>query len=201
MLPHKRLNLNFNNVIKILIVSDFVVWSSANMFNVIFSVFVIDNIENGSLESAGFSSTIYLIVSAIATVPMGIFMDKVKGHLDEVYFLFGGTIIRGVFIFLFAFIDQLWQLYAIQFILGIARAAMFPSWRILFSKYTDRKQSGMEWSFYDSITTIGMGLSAYLGSFMAEEIGFEFLFKTAGILTLIGGILIIVLKGILKHKK
>ena len=201
MLPLRRFHYHFNNIIKILIVSDFVVWSASGMVSIVFPVFIIDNIENGSLEVAGFASMIYLVVSAITTIPMGMVMDKLKGYVDEVKFLFWGTLFRGACIFLYAYTSQIWQLFALQFVLGISRAAMYPSWRLLFSKFADKKKAGMEWSTYDAITTMGMGVTAYLGSFIAEEMSFKILFQISGIATMLGSFLIIFLRMYIKDKK
>lgn len=197
----RRINLQFNSIIKILIVSDFIVWSAGNMLPIVFPIFVIEKVQNADLQAAGFSSLIYLITSAIFTVPVGVVLDKIKGHVDEVYVLFATTTLRGILLFSFSLIKTKTALFGIQFMLGICRAGIYPSWRVLFSKYADSDKEGLQWSFYDSVLTVGMGLSSYLGSFIVEESGFVFLFQLVGALTVLGGLMTMLLKVFIKRKE
>lgn len=192
--PVRRVSRSFNEVIKLLIISDLLVWSGANLAFVVFPIFVVNQLNDGSLESAGLASMIYMVVSSVATVPFGMIMDKLKGYADEVHFLFIGTLVRGVVLFLFAYIQWSWQLYILQAILGVSRAALTPAWRILFAKYADENKAASQWSFYDAVVTIGMGLAAYLGSFIAEEVSMSFTFQLVGIATVLGAIMTFFLK-------
>ncbi|MBN2015821.1 MFS transporter [Candidatus Dojkabacteria bacterium] len=194
MISLKRFSSQFNAIIKILIVSDFIVWSADNMLSIIFPLFVIQTIENGSLEVAGLASMIYLVVSAVFSLLMGIIMDRIRGNVDEFYFLTVGTFVRGLTLFCFVFVSNVWQLYLLQFFLGITRASMYPSWMILFTKYNDNSKAGLGWGAYDTITTVGMGLSAYLGSLIPEDKNFNYVFNVASGLTILGAFSLIFIR-------
>lgn len=197
----RKFHNQFNNVIKILIISDFLVWSGANMLTVIFPLFVINQIDGANIEHAGFASMLYLVISAVVTVPIGIIMDKTKGYVDEVNFLICGTVLRGICLFVMSFASAIWHLYLMQVIFGILRAAIFPSWRVLFTKFTDSEKEGMEWSTYDAVTSIGMGFAAYLGTFIAEEVSYKVVWQVSAFITLLGSLLLLFLKMFIKKKK
>jgi len=178
--------------------TDIAINTNIILINIFFFIIVINRIEGGSVEVVGFSTLIYFIISAVVTIPIGILMDKVKGYVDERNILFFSTLGRGVLLIFFAYIKFVWQLYLLQFLLGIVRASMLPAWRILFSKYADNDKEGLAWSTVDSITTIGMGLAAYLGSLIVEQVSYTFVFQVAGGLTLLGAFLQVLLKMFIK---
>src|SRR5680860_846205 len=89
-------NYEINRVIKVLIVSDFLIWSSNQLFAPIFALFVTENLYNGNIEVVGFSAGIYLFIKSIFEIPVGIFIDKNKGELDDLYSAFVGTLLSGI---------------------------------------------------------------------------------------------------------
>ncbi|MBI2356557.1 MFS transporter [Candidatus Dojkabacteria bacterium] len=182
-----RLNTS-KKVLGILTLSDFSTWSSANLTAVIFTLFALDQIQGATITDVGFSSLVFLAVSAVLNIPLGRLLDKTNGFLDENYVLVASSVVRGVALILLAYSTAIWQLYLLQAILGVARSMNYVSWRVLFSKFLDPKHVGEQWSIYDSIIAIGLGFAALIGGYIGDHFPFSYVIFIAGVVTVIGGI-------------
>ena len=114
------LSFKINFIIKILILSDFLIWSSINLVSPIFAIFITDNISGGSIASAGIAVMIYLIVKSVFEVPVAIFIDRTKSEQDDLYTALVGTLLMAVCYYLFVHVDSLWQVYVLQAFLGLS---------------------------------------------------------------------------------
>lgn len=175
-------------VLRVLTLSDFSTWSSGNLTSVIFTLFALDQIQNASITDVGLSSLVFLGTSAMLNIPLGRWLDNIKGYLDENYMLVASSVVRGVALILLAFSTQLWQLYVLQSILGIARSMNYVSWRVLFSKFLDPKHVAEQWSVYDSIIAVGLGVAALIGGYLGDHFPYSYVIFIAGVVTLIGGV-------------
>ncbi|HRI05384.1 MAG TPA: MFS transporter [Candidatus Dojkabacteria bacterium] len=183
----KRLNTS-KKVLSILTLSDFSTWSSANLTGVIFTLFALEHIKDATITDVGFSSLLFLSVSAILNIPLGRLLDRTRGFLDENYVLVASSVVRGGALILLAFSTQLWQLYLLQAILGVARSMNYVSWRVLFSKFLDPKHVAEQWSVYDSIIAIGLGFAALIGGYLGDNFPYTYVIFIAGVVTIIGGV-------------
>lgn len=187
-------NYKINVVIKILIVSDFIIWSSYNLLAPIFAIFISEQVPGASLETVGIATGLYLLVKSLAEVPVGIFIDKTKSENDDYYTMVFGTILSAAAYVLYVFIDAVWQLYALQIFLGLGAAIAYPGWYSIFTKHIDKRRAAFEWSIYDVLLGTGMALSAFVGAFFADYFGFDVLFIVIGIMTLAGAFLLFFIK-------
>lgn len=187
-------NYEINRVIKVLIVSDFLIWSSNQLFAPIFALFVTSNLYNGNIEVVGFSAGIYLFTKSIFEIPVGIFIDKNKGELDDLYTAFIGTLLSGIIIFLFNYINTVSQLYILQGVLGLSAAIAFPGWYSIFTRHIDKNKEALEWSLYDVLLAIGMAFASALGGMMAQRFGFSIIFTISALTTISGAFLLLLIK-------
>lgn len=183
--------LHINWVIKILILSDFLIWSAQQLYAPIFAVFVTDQIAGGSLEVVGISSSIYFIVRSIVEAPIGMWIDRTKAEKDDLYTALWGTCLTALVMFGYPFITEVWQLYLAQVVLGIGAAIAFPGWYSIFTQHIDKNKEALEWSLYDVLLGLGMAGAAALGGFLATVYGFDALFTLSGVSTIIGALLLL----------
>lgn len=188
-------NLQINVVIKILILSDFVIWSAANLVSPIFAIFIAENIPGGSLEVVGIATMIFLISKSLFEVPVGIFIDRSKSEKDDLYTAIFGTILSAVVFFLYPEVSSVWQLYVLQGLAGVAGACAYPGWYSMFTKHIDKSKEAFEWSLYDVLLGVGMAVTAALGAFMVESYGFNLVFYVIGFATLLGALLLLIIQG------
>ncbi len=180
-----------NPVIKLLILSDFIIWTSYQLVIPIFAIYVVTTLEGATIEVVGIATAVYLITKSIFEVPFGIYIDKKKGERDDLFFAVVGVLISAVAYVLFAFVTSAVQLYGVQALLGFGAAMAYPGWYALFTHHIDKGKEGLEWSLYDVILGIGMAASAAVGGFVAESYGFDVLFFVVAALVACGGMVLI----------
>lgn len=183
-----------NWVIKILIVSDFLIWSAQQLFAPVFAVYVTQQIAGGSLEVIGISASIYFIIRSIVEAPVGLWIDRTKSEKDDLYTALWGTLLTALVMFWYTFMTQVWELYLAQVVLGIGAAIAFPGWYSIFTRHIDKNKEALEWSLYDVLLGLGMAAAAALGGFMATVYGFDVLFNLAGVGTILGALLLLSLR-------
>lgn len=186
---HYKINL----IIKVLIISDFLIWSSYQLFSPIFAIFITDKIK-GDIEVVGIASAIYLIVKSIFEIPVGVYIDKTKSEVDDLFVSILGTSLTAAAYFSYVFIDSVTQLYMLQALLGLGAAIAFPGWYSIFTRHIDKGKEAFEWSLYDVFLGVGMAAAAAIGGFLAENYGFDVLFMVVGILTVSGAFFLFMVK-------
>ena len=172
-----------NRVIRHLVISDFFLNFAFGLLAPIFAVFVLQNIEGSTLKVIGLATAFYWISRTATTVPLSRLMDKTNGERDEYYFMIVGSFLMSSLPLFYITASLPWHIYLIQFLMGLANSMAVPAWRILFTDHIDRGRTGYEWSLEDIAIGLSVGISAYLGSVLADKFGFQIVFI---LLTLLG---------------
>ncbi len=180
--------LGDNDVVKALTLNDFSMNASTAISSVIFTLFVIKQIDGGTITDVGISQLVFLGVSALLNVPLAKLLDKTKGYIDEGIVLSVSSIIRGISLMILAFSHQLWQLYLYQALLGVARSMDLTAWRVLFSRFLDMKKPAMQWATYDAVIALGIGIATVIGGYMGDTVPFSYVIFLAGAVALLGAI-------------
>lgn len=188
------MNYHVNLVIKILIASDFVVWSSANLVGPVFAIFVADKLPGGNIAAVGIASMIYFVTKSIVEIPVGTYIDKSKSERDDLYSALVGTVLNASTFFLYPLIDTVWQLYALQVISGAAAAIAYPGWYSIFTRHIDKSKEAFEWSLYDVLLGLGMAVTSALGAFMVERYGFNVVFNIIGVMMMVGAFQLFIIR-------
>ena len=171
-----------NRVIRHLVISDFFINFAFGLLAPIFAVFILQNIEGGSLKVIGLATAFYWISRTATTVPLSRFMDRTNGERDEYYFMIVGSFLMSSLPLFYILVSLPWHVYLIQFLMGLANSMAVPAWRILFTDHIDRGRTGYEWSLEDIAIGLSVGASAYLGTILADRFGFEIIFILLAIL-------------------
>ncbi len=180
-----------NRVIRHLVISDFVLNFAFGLLAPIFAVFILKEIEGSTLKVVGLATTFYWVARTLTTVPMSKFMDRTDGERDEFYFAVTGSFILSSIPLFFLMASVPWHIYLIQFLSGLANSMAVPAWRILFVGHLDRGKTGYEWSLEDIAIGLSVGISAYLGSFLADQFGFPVVFISLSILGYLATLLLV----------
>lgn len=183
-----------NRVIRYLVISDFVLNFAFGLLAPIFAVFILNSIEGGSLRVIGLATTFYWISRTLTTVPLSRLMDHTDGERDEFYFVIVGTFIMSSLPLFYLLANLPWHVYVIQLIMGIANSMAVPGWRILFTDHLDKGKTGFEWSLEDIAIGTSVGISAYIGSILADKFGFQIVFILLAILGYISTLILAMIK-------
>jgi len=190
--------LDINAVVRYLIMSDVLLVGASSMLAPIFALFIIKDIQGGNEIVAGIAAAIYLITKSLFQIPVATIIDRIRGERDDFGILVCFSVIMALVPLLYLFIDQPWQLYVVQFILGLFTAMTFPSFMAIFTRHIDRKKEATEWGVYFTLTDFASAGLAGIGGVIAGTAGFPALIMTVVVLSVIGGLLLIPIKPYLR---
>jgi predicted MFS family arabinose efflux permease len=187
--------LKVNQVIKYLILADLIFWSGWGLLSPIFAVFVIKNIEGGSLSVIGLASGIYWILKSLLRIPIGIFLDLRRGEEDDFWFLFFGLVLSSLVPFGYLMAKYPFHIYLLQSLQALGMAMAFSGWTAIFTRHIDQGKEATEWGLDATFVGLGIGISGIFGGLIANSFGFEAVFVIVGILGFLSAFLLL---GILK---
>ncbi len=174
-----------NPIVLAFIFSEAFFWSAWNLVSPIIAVYVVSALPNGSVQTAAFGFTLYLLVRVI----VGLFVsnlisfpsDRKRMVTDAT-----GMVLLSCCYLLIALIPSLLTFYIFFIIAGISFGISSPAKYPMFSLNLNRQQASKTWSTYDAITFTGMGIAIALGGVIATKFGFKTLFVISSIVNIIG---------------
>jgi DHA1 family quinolone resistance protein-like MFS transporter len=149
--------------------------------------FIKDGISGGSIIGVGIAIMLFVIIKSILQLPFSRYIDT---HREKVTYLLIGTGITIVVPFIYAFTNAITGIYIAQILRGIGSAMAYPTWLSLFSTHLDKQHEGFEWSLYSTSVGIGIAITGLIGAAIASSIGFFVTFLIAGILSIIGWVIL-----------
>lgn len=191
---HHYLLEEINPVIRFLILSDVLIIGAAGMLGPIFAFFIRDFIQGGNEEVAGIAAAIFLITKSIFQIPLAAVIDKIRGEKDDFYIMVPCSILMSLTPLLYLAISQPWQLYLVQFLLGLFTAMTFPSYMAIFTRHIDKSKEGIEWGVYFTLSDLLSAGLAVIGGYMAYTIGFRALIMSVTSISTLGSLMLIFIK-------
>lgn len=189
-----------SQVILIIVFSDFILDVGAALIGPLFALFIVQNV-GAPVTVVGFSVAIYWITKSIFQLPVARYLDKNHGEIDDYYSMLGGLMLTIVAVYLFYFVDAVWQIYALQFIIGLGYAFVTPPTFAIFSRHLDKDQEAFEWALRSSFAAgAGSAIGGALSGILAITIGIRPIFIIYGTFLLIGLIILIFLRPYIKPR-
>ena len=188
----------YSHISEVLTLNDVLYWGGDSFISVIMALFVTQYIEGGSASHIGISWMIYRLIAAVTTVPVGKFLDKHRGYIDEIWSLFAVSILAGFTYIGLSFATQIWHLYLGMGLLGIFRSFDINAWKILFYSHLEKRTQGRAIGTYDAVYSIVIGSLYALAGFMGDAYGFRTVVILGGMLIIAGGFPVLTLR---KDKK
>lgn len=198
---HHYLLRNINIVVRFLIVSDVLLVGAAGLLAPIFALFIEGFIVGGNAAVAGTAAAIFLFTRSIFQIPIATFIDKVRGEKDDYSLMLIFSYLMAIVPILYLFISQPWQLYGVQFLLGLFTAFTFPSYMAIFTRHIDKNKEGTEWGVYFTLTDLSSAALAAIGGYLAETAGFGMVIGLVVAFSIIGASLLIPIKPYIKLSK
>lgn len=185
---------NVNKVMRAYIYWDLVVNSAWGLLGPVFAIFLLEKIAIGNLvegaKIAGFATLYYWLAKAIFQMPIGNYLDKNHGEIDDFWFYVIGTIITGFVPFGFLFASHPWHIYLLQVLHAIGMSMVIPSSYAIFIRHVDKGREAYESSLDSTLLGVGVGITGALGGIMAGYLGFQLIFILTGIFTFVSVIFI-----------
>lgn len=187
-----------NRVIRAYIYWDIVVNSAWGLLGPIFAIFLLEKIAVGDIAQgakiAGFATLFYWTTKVIFQIPIGNYLDKNHGEIDDFWFFFTGIIITGLVPFGFIFSYLSWHIYVLQVLHAIGMSMVIPSSYAIFIRHIDKGKEAYESSLDNTLLGVGIGITGALGGIMAGYIGFKLIFILTGVFTLFSAVFILAVK-------
>jgi MFS family permease len=175
-----------NRIIKVLILSDFIITSAFGFLAPIFALFLTDKIQGATIETVGFASAFYWIVAVLTRLPIARRVDRTPSEKDDFYFMIIGSILISAVPFLFILSSKIWHIYLIQAFYGLGYSLRLPGWFAMFTRHISKGREGYEWSLDGIVAGAGSAITAALGGVLASRLGFNALFIIIGVISIFG---------------
>ncbi len=173
--------ITLNKVIRTLIASDFLLQSGWGLVGPIFAIFLTKQIKGGSLEMIGFVAATYWLTKSIVQPFIARLLDIKKGEKDDFNFLIGGLYIANLVPLGYLFSTQIFHVFILEFIRGLAMACVVPTWSAIFTRHINDGWEAFSWSIESTAIGLAAGLSAAFGGIIATAMGFKAVFVLVSI--------------------
>lgn len=130
---------------------------------------------------AGFVVAVTGLSNMIASPILGRLSDKLGAHRILTYSLIGA----GLTLIPQAFVQEVWQLIVVRFMMGVFMGGLLPSVNALIRSYTPDGMESRSFGFNTSALALGNMLGAVIGGFLSGFIGIEGLFLISGSLLIL----------------
>jgi MFS family permease len=170
------MKIGLNKVIRTLILSDFLLQSGWGLIGPIFAIFITKQIHGGSLAMVGLIVATYWIIKSIIQPFIARYMDIKRGEKDDLNYLFMGLIIANLVPLGYVFVSDIWHIFLLETIRGMAMAFAVPSWAAIFTRHIDRGWEAFSWSIHSTSFGLASGFAAAFGGIIATFLGFKTVF-------------------------
>jgi len=193
-----------NKVIKAYIYWDLFINSAWGLIGPVFSIFILQNIAAGNLvegtKIAGFAMFYYWIIKSILQIPIGNYLDKNHGEIDDFWFFVVGTIITGLVPFGFLLAHSPWHIYALEALHALGMSMVIPSSYAIFIRHTDKGKEAFESGLDSTMLGLGAGITGAIGGVVVGSWGFSLIFVLTGLFTLLSAVFIFFVRADMQPK-
>lgn len=187
-------------VIKYFVFSDLFFVAGWGFIEPIFSVFVIKNIVGATLITVGIVAAIYWFLKSLFQIPIANVLDKIHGEKDDFIALICGLFLAAVAAFAFIFVQEIWELYAVQVLYAFAFALYIPAWSSIFSRHLDKERVSFDWSLDSTVSGAAAGITGIFSGIIAENFGFGLVFFIGGLFSVIAALVLIAAPDLISTK-
>lgn len=186
--------ISINKVIKVLIASDFFLQAGWGLIGPIFAIFLTRQIQGGSLVTVGFVAATYWIVKSIVQPFIAHFFDVKKGEKDDFAFLVGGMYLSNLIPLGYIFSTQIWHIFLLESIRGLAMACVVPTWAAIFTRHIDKEREAFSWSIESTGIGLASGFASLAGGVLAATLGFKAVFVLVSAFGLLSSTILLLIR-------
>lgn len=141
----------------------------------------------------------YSVMKTVVQLPTAKWLDKQAGERWDFVLLLGAGVGGIIYTFYLIFVDTQIEYYIFSVFAGFIDGFMMAAFYAIFSHHIDKESQGFEWTLFSILgITIATAVGGFFGGRIADEYGFKVLFMVAGLLNIIGSILVISLHKYMK---
>jgi MFS family permease len=176
-----------NRALRILLINDTLVLIASAMIVPIYAVYVDD--IGGDILDAGLAAGIFAVVAGFAVLVTGRIADRSR-HKGRI--LAAGYLLSALGFLLYIFVDSIWQLLAVQALVGLAQAIIAPVFDALYTEHIGgKKRASSRWSMWESAYYFAVAIGAAGGALIVKLTSFDVLFIVMAAMCLCSGLVIL----------
>jgi len=182
-----KFKIKVNRNVRIFLFSDVLYWTASTVISTFLSVLVVEKIAPGRLDAVGLVTAVYLFCRAVAELPASIISTKISPRV-QIRIVAVCLVAYSLVIALLGFSQYLWQLIALQILLGVFDAIINPIKWTNFSRLLDQSNEEFEWGLEDFIPSVTGAVAALAGGVMSERVGISQVFVGFAIFYAVSGL-------------
>ena len=193
--------IGINKVIKTLIFSDFLFHNGWGLIGPIFAIFITQQIQGGTIASVGLIAATYWLVKSISQPFIAHFLDVTKGEKDDFSFLVFGMYVANLVPLGYIFASELWHVFLLETIRGLAMACVIPSWLGIFTRHVNKGWEAFTWSIQSTTVGFAFAFAAAFGGIIASFLGFKVVFFLVSLFGLLASTFLLIIRNQLFKKE
>lgn len=187
-----------NKVILTMVYADFLLISATGFLTPIAAVFITTQIVGATIATVGFATTVFWVVKSAFQIPVASYVDAKRGERDDYQLMIIGAVMMAVVPLLYyLFAREVWHVFALEVLNGIAYALHIPTWLAIFTRHIDKHKESSEWTLHSNVIGLGFAASAAIGGVLAERFGFRVLFLLVSAFMFLGAVLLLMVKDLM----
>jgi len=194
------MRFKINRVIKYLILGDLIFFSGLGLISPIFAIFIVEKIQGGTAFVAGMASAIYLVSSSLLRLPFGMLLDKIKGEIDDYWFVVLGFLISASVPIGYIYSSLPWHIYVLEAFYGIGMAMNLSGWYAMFTRHIDKGIEATEWGIEAIAFGVGSGVTGAIGGYAVTKFGFNPVFIAVSVMGIFGTLMLLGIRNDIKRK-
>jgi predicted MFS family arabinose efflux permease len=176
-----------NRPLRILLITDTLVLISAAMIVPIYAVFVAK--IGGDILDAGMAAGVFAMVAGLTVIVAGKMSDRSK-RLSKI--VGWGYMLNGLGFFLYLFVGSIWQLLAVQVLIGLSQACITPAFDALYTKHIGgTKHASSRWSMWEAGNYFAIAIGSAAGAVIVHLTSFNVLFIAMSTLCFCSGLYVL----------
>jgi DHA1 family quinolone resistance protein-like MFS transporter len=141
--------------------------------------------------TAGMASALFMLTKSLVQLPFGHYVDS---HAGKERWLILGTLLMASVPIIYLSANSIYHIYLAELIYGLGSGLAYPTWLGLWSVNLDQGRESFQWSIYHTSTGLGTAATGAAGAAVASQVGFSTTFMLAGLLCIVGCLVLLVLE-------
>ncbi len=183
-----------NKLVVNFILADFFLQSGWGFIGPVFAIFMTDQISGGTVGTVGIAAGVYWITRSTIQPFVARTMDMVKGDEDDMNFLIAGLIAVSLLSLGYLIATNIWHIFLIEFLRGLAKGCIVPAWYGMFTHYMDQRWRSFTWALHSTFVGYALGFTAIFGGMVADMVGFKIVFVLVSASAMISAIIVYITK-------
>lgn len=175
-----KLIIKPNIFTRLFVLNDTIFWFSNYIFLSIASIHISQNMINGSTLTAGASFGSYFLFRGFTDLISPYLHKKLKNK-DKIIALIICICTVSIAYLLLSFVNNAYFAIVLFAIIGISLGIFNPIKFAFFSEHLDKNNEEKEWGLIDGLGLMSIGVASYVGSYLAQTVGFGNLLKIASL--------------------